>query len=108
MIFKNGLSFKNSYLILKVKKNGLDESRFGFVISRKVSKKAVMRNKIKRRLSEIIRLRLKEIKIGLDLVLISLPGAEKKNFFEIEESLLGLLERAKIISKEQNKKQKNV
>ena len=51
------------------------------MVSQKVSKKATIRNKIKRRLTEAIKTETKNIKIGTDLVLIALPGIEKKGIF---------------------------
>lgn len=96
IIFKKGVSFKNSFLVLKVAKNNLNQNRFGFVISQKVSKKAVVRNKIRRRLSEIINSESKNIKNGLDLVFISLAGLEKKDFSETKDAVSDLLKKAKI------------
>jgi ribonuclease P protein component len=99
MIFKTSKSLKNSFLIFKITKNNLGLNRFGFVVSSKVSKKATTRNKIKRRLAELMAAELKSIKIGTDMVLIALPGIEKKEFSEIKENInntlvkLGLLAR---------------
>ncbi len=90
-IFKKGKNLKNGFLIFKVAKNNLNQSRFGFVVSQKVSKKATIRNKIKRRMSEIIRLNSKNIKNGIDAVLVALPGIEKKEFSEIQNSINKLL-----------------
>ncbi len=83
--FKKGRGFKEDFLLLKTVKNSLSSSRFGFVVSQKVSKKAVLRNKIKRRLKEIIREKLGKIKEGQDCLLIVLPGLENKDFWEMEE-----------------------
>lgn len=105
MVFKKGKGFKEGFLILKLVKNNLEKSRFSFIISQKVSKKATTRNKIKRRLGEIVRLKFKKIKKGrhplttrqgMDAVLIALPGLETKDFWEIEESLDKLFLRAKL------------
>lgn len=101
--FKNSKSFKNNFFIFKVAKNNLKINRFGFVISSKVSKKAVIRNKIKRRLSEIIKVEFKNTSLekkanqGMDLVIIVLPGLENKNFSEIKENIKKLLIRASLI-----------
>ena len=54
-VFKTGKGFKQSSLYLKVQKNDLKSTRFGFIVSKKFSKKAVERNKIKRILREIIK-----------------------------------------------------
>ena len=85
IIFKNSKSFKTNLFIFRIMKNNLGFNRFGFVVSLKVSKKAVIRNKIRRRLSEIIKAEEKNIKAGTDLVVIALPGIEKKEFPELKE-----------------------
>jgi len=95
-VFKKGKGFKEDFLILKLVKNNLEKSRFSFIISQKVSKKATTRNKIKRRLSEIVRLKLKKIKKGIDVILIACPGLEEKDFWEIEKSLDKLFLRANL------------
>lgn len=68
-------------------RNNLGLNRFGFVVSKKVSNKAVVRNKIRRRLSEIIKAEINNIKNGTDLIIIALPGIEKKEFSEIKKSI---------------------
>lgn len=91
LIFKKGKTFKGSFLILKVLKNNLNRSRFGLMVSLKISKKAVIRNKIRRRASEIIRTKLNNIKTGFDLVFIALPGIEKKEFQEVKKIIDDIL-----------------
>jgi ribonuclease P protein component len=98
IIFKKGASYKNSLFILKVFKNDFNYSRFGFIVSSKVSKKAVVRNKVRRRLSEIIKAEFKNIKSGLDMVFISLSDIEKKEFSEIKESAASILTKAKCLN----------
>ena len=97
-IFKQGKSFKEDFLFLKIRKNNLKESRFGFIVSLKVSKKAVLRNKVKRRLREIIKERLPEIKSGIDGVLIAQRNIEEKDFSEIKEVINKLFKKAKILN----------
>lgn len=96
-LFKKGKSFKNGFLILRVAQNDLKESRFGFIVSQKVSKKATLRNKIKRRLRDVIQRNIKDVKKNLDIALIALPGLEKKNFLETKETLNVLLKKANLI-----------
>lgn len=86
-IFKNAKSVKTSIFILKIRKNDLGLNRFGFVVSQKVSKKAVLRNKVRRRLSEAVKSRSGDIKKGYDVVFIALSGIEKKNYKEIKEAV---------------------
>ncbi len=97
-IFKKGASIRNSILVLKILKNSLGLSRFGFVVSQKVSKKAVARNKVRRRLSEIIKSHGEHVAEGLDVALICLPGIEKKEFGELKDLTTTLLAKARVIN----------
>ena len=54
---------------LKYIKNNLNYSRFGIIVSLKVSKKAVIRNKIKRRIRAILKENLSNIVQGYDFLM---------------------------------------
>ena len=69
-VFKKGKAVKGNFLFAKYLKNDLDCSRFAFIVSSKVSKKAVVRNRIRRVLSDISRTRLKELG-PVDVILIA-------------------------------------
>jgi len=99
-VFQNGYSEKGKWMIIKAQKNKLNLSRFGFIVSNKIAKKAVIRNKIRRRLSEAIRLKLKEVKKGFDVIILALPGIEKINYKALEEDLMFLLTKIGILKKE--------
>ncbi len=103
-VFEKGKRFKEDSLILKITKNALPQTRLGFIVSKKVSKKATLRNKIKRKLREIVSKKGKKFKKGchpfatrpgMDILLIALPGLETKDFWEIDETLNKLFEKAK-------------
>ena len=99
-IFKNSKSLRDNLFILKVAKNNLQISRFGFIVSQKVSKKAVVRNKVRRRLVATIKAEEKNIKEGNDLVFIALSGIEKKEFSEIKGAVNNALVKAGVFVKE--------
>lgn len=61
------------------------ESHFGFIISTKISKKAVVRNKIRRTIAEVVRKNLNTIKNGLDVVFLIKPSAVKATKEELEK-----------------------
>ncbi len=96
-VFKKGKGLKEDFLILKIIKNNSNKVRFAFIVSKKISLKASIRNKIKRKLSEITRLKLKTIKPGQDIALIASPGLETKDFWEIEETITKLFKKSGII-----------
>jgi len=95
-VLKEGRNFKEKFLTLKVTQDKTGEIRFGFIVSQRVSKKATIRNKVKRKISELVRLRIKKIRKGIDAILIALPGIEKKEFLEIGEMIDNLFKKAKI------------
>ena len=107
-IFKNSKSFKNNVLIYRIAKNDLGINRFAFIVSKKVSKMATIRNKVRRRLSEIIRSEMKEVatsvqmKTGTDLILIALPSIETKDFPKLKEIVIDILAKAKIKDNKKN------
>ena len=70
-ILKSGKTFKTKHLIIVYRKNNLGYPRFAFIISRKFSKKAVIRNRTKRIIKEALRLYGENLeKMSYDIVLI--------------------------------------
>lgn len=95
-VFKNGTSCRSDFLLLKFFKNSLPVSRFAFVVGQKVSKKATVRNRIKRRIREAVKKELPNINAGLDTVWVALRGLENKNTEEIKKDVKCLLQKAKV------------
>lgn len=94
LVFKKGRIVSNEFLFLKLIKNNLAVSRFGFIISKKISKNATVRNKIKRRLREIIRKELAKIKQRFDIVIGVKAEILDKNYQETEKEVKSLLEKS--------------
>jgi ribonuclease P protein component len=87
-IFKRGKNLKEGLLVLKTAENNFSNPRFGFIISQKISKKATIRNKLRRRLRNIITKKIQETgaeETGRDFLFIVLPGLEKKEFKDLKE-----------------------
>ena len=80
------------------KETSQELSRFAFIVSTKISKKAVIRNKIKRRLREIIHKKLPEIKPGFDCTIVTRPGIEKLSYQEMKEKMEGILGKLGLIN----------
>ena len=95
-IFKNGKSFKQGSLYLKINKNDLRSSRFGFIVSKKFSKKAVERNRIKRILREVVKERIGEVVEGMDIVIVVNPEA-KADFQELKKIIDILFKKSRLI-----------
>nr|WP_263858253.1 ribonuclease P protein component [Waterburya agarophytonicola] len=72
-------------------------SMFGISISKKVSKKAVVRNRIKRQIKGIIRSQGKAIAPGWKIVIVVKPKAIECKYEHFLRELEELLKKAKII-----------
>lgn len=80
---KNSVSCASPFFTLRIAENGLLYNRYGFIVSKKIDKRAVIRNKIKRQLGSIIENIQEEIKKGNDVLFII-----KKNFLnETKEAI---------------------
>jgi ribonuclease P protein component len=84
-------------LLLKVGAPKRTSSHLGVVVSKKVEKLAVRRNRIRRVLREAARKELGMTKRGQDLVLIVLPGFELPSFQETKKRLRALLRKASLV-----------
>jgi len=93
-IFKRGKSFYTKIFSIKALANESGINRYGIVISTKVSKKAVIRNKLKRRFQAALKEYDSQLKSGHDLVIIASPAAINLKYkvikSELEKSLLTL------------------
>lgn len=97
-VFKKGRKiYSNEFLFLRaLDAHSLGERRFGIVVGKTVSKKAVVRNKLKRRMRHIIKDTIKNGGNGGDIIVIAATGLEKKNFEELKMILLKLFTKANL------------
>ncbi len=88
-IHQKGRFFKDKYLAIKVVPSKLEITRVGFLVGLKISKKAVVRNKIKRILREIFRLKIKNcnLKKGFEIIVLVKPEIVDKKYSEIAEAI---------------------
>ena len=70
-IRQQGRSAANELLVLYALPNELGFSRFGFSVSGRIGN-AVIRNRVKRRLREAVRLQMDQIAMGWDMIWICL------------------------------------
>jgi len=97
LVYNDGSSWTNSLLVMKALPNGLNLSRYGFSVSKRVGK-AVARNKVKRLLREI--LRLTPLKPGWDIIFIARRSVATADYAKLEKSVKGLLSRAQLMAEE--------
>lgn len=81
-------------MVCKVR-NGLPLSRFGFSVSRRVGN-ATVRNRVKRRLREVVRLQRDVLADGWDVVFIARRGIVSFDYGSVERSVGRLLSLAQM------------
>jgi ribonuclease P protein component len=72
-------------------------TRIGIVVSKKVSKLAVTRNRFKRQLRAIFRQLLSQLKNGLQIVVTVTTVQSKPSYQELWDDLKNLLAKAKVL-----------
>ena len=95
-VYSVGKNYWNRNFVLYAKKNKLDETRVGFTITKKHGN-AVIRNKIRRRMKEIYRLKLGNIKSGYDLILIPKKNVIQISYKELESAMVHIMGIARIL-----------
>lgn len=85
-LYRKGYLFKNQYLVFKYEKtNG--PSQFAVSVSKKIDKKAVKRNRLKRQIYEAVRTNLTKLKESFIVVIIARPPCQKATFKDLNESI---------------------
>ena len=86
-LYARGKSTATKYLVLYCRKNRLDHNRAGYTVSTKLGH-AVVRNRVRRRLREIVRLNAEALKPGFDLVLVARSAAVGAAYKNLEQAYL--------------------
>ncbi|CAC9932865.1 ribonuclease P protein component [Aedoeadaptatus coxii] len=98
-VYKKRKTFGNRNYTLYIRRNGLDHSRMGFSINKKVGK-AVVRNKIKRRLRVLYGEVFSNLPIGYDLVVVVKNNVPDMTFGEMKSSFNHLMRVSKMIKRD--------
>ena len=89
-LIKNAPSIKDKYFVIYYKDNNLKYDRFGISVGKKLGT-AVLRNKYKRRIRNIIDIYRKDYVKNKDYIIILRGRAKEVDFSILKESLLTLL-----------------
>jgi ribonuclease P protein component len=95
-VFSCGKSLGGSTVAFYFAPNDLEHSRAGFIVSKKVCRKAVERNRAKRLMREVFRLNKHKLK-PVDIVFIARKGIKGKKLQDVEKDFLKLARKAGIL-----------
>ncbi len=90
-----GQSWTHPLFILYATPNREKNFRAGYSISKRVGP-AVVRNRIRRRLREILRSCLKDVRLGWDIVIIARQAASSATFANMVEAIDSVLSRSRL------------
>lgn len=93
-IFSQGRTWSTNLVVLKGLPNGLEYSRYGFAAGKHLGK-AVIRNRVKRRLRECVR--YIPLKTGWDLVFVARQGITSADYPGLKQAILELVAKARLL-----------
>lgn len=96
IVYKNGRSYANKYLVMYVLENNLERNRIGISVSKKVGN-SVVRHRLARLIRESFRLNDEKFKCGLDIIVIARNTAKGRNYWDISSAVMHLGKLHKII-----------
>lgn len=86
-LYTKGKSAVTPYFVIYCRKNQQKENRVGFTVSVKLGK-AVVRNRIRRRLREVYRLNLESLRGGYDIVIVARSRSRDADFAKLTQAFL--------------------
>ena len=97
-LYAKGKSAVNPYMVVYCRRNRTGENRLGYTVSVKLGH-AVLRNRMRRRLRELVRLNSPRMKSGWDIVIVARSRCAEAPWQKLQAAFLasceklGLLER---------------
>lgn len=97
-VYRFGRFFSFGSVSLKIKANNLAKTRVGFSVGLKFSKRAVDRNRVKRRLRAIIGKKLAGLKKGFDVVIMVKGSPRDLDSQKLEKDLEMIFRKSNLIN----------
>ncbi|MBQ3357229.1 MAG: ribonuclease P protein component [Oscillospiraceae bacterium] len=95
-LYYKGASAGNRLLVIYCRRNGLGYNRLGLTVSTKLGH-AVVRNRMRRRLREIVRLHEGRLQNGYDVVIVARTAAVEAQFGALTRAFLTAADRVGIL-----------
>lgn len=101
-IYKHGSWYKMPDLSLVYIKTKVKPFQVGFSVSSKLGK-AVVRNKLKRRMREIFNSLVPVIDRRYNYIFVAKEGLKDKDFYQIKEEMLSIIKKAGLLNEDNQK-----
>ncbi|WP_106769582.1 ribonuclease P protein component [Paenibacillus faecalis] len=96
-VYRHGKSFANhQFVVYWSYKKDIEQFRVGISVSKKIGN-AVVRNRLRRQVKEIVRSHQHEIAKHMDIIFIVRKGALGKSYQELERSVLHVLRKSSLL-----------
>src|SRR5258706_15865795 len=97
----NSKTVHTPFFIVKIHKNTLEYNRYGFIISKKIDKRATVRNRVKRRIRACVEELHPKMVTGYDLLFIIKKEAVEKTTEILFSTISEILIKEKILINEE-------
>lgn len=100
-VYKAGEHFSGEFMVLYTASSKTKNIKVGLAVTKKVGH-AVVRNKIRRRLREIIKKQLPNLKQNYNIIVVARDNISKASFVELENEFIKLTKKANLVKDEES------
>ena len=98
-LHRRGTAVHSRALVMKFQETHRPQTRFGFIVGVKVSKRATIRNQVKRRLRAFVARERPTVKAGYDIIMIARTPSATTPPAELQQTIRMLLHRAHLLNR---------
>ena len=97
LVFSKGQKNFGKVFIIRFLSNLEENSRVSVIVSNKISKKATVRNKLKRQTREIVKIILPKLKQNYDIIITLMSPCLNLDYQQLESELVCSFKKARLI-----------
>ena len=99
-LYAKGKSAVNPYMVVYCRRNRTGENRLGYTVSVKLGH-AVLRNHMRRRLRELVRLNSPRMKSGWDIVIVARSRCAEAPWQKLQAAFLSSCEKLELLERQE-------